>query len=255
MKQYVVTVAAGKRLIGKAMAGHPAVRSVLEKGTLVIIAGSTNGYAAEEILAATGQSEGFTRRRFVRGVTLPPAMPTTAEGRLPEDRPFPGDVVLRDGVWQKGKTIFDAADDLREGDVVLKGANALDLVRREAAILIGHPKMGTVGAALTAAVGRRVRLILPVGLEKRVPGDLSALAAILNSPGAKGARLLPVPGEVFTEIDAVALLTGAQAVLVSAGGICGAEGCCWLAVSGTTGQMAAADLLFQEVAKEPPFET
>lgn len=71
MKQYVVTVAAGKRLIGKAMAKHPAVQAVLASGTLVIIAGTTNGYVAEEILAGIGQSEGFSRRKFVRGATFP----------------------------------------------------------------------------------------------------------------------------------------------------------------------------------------
>jgi len=47
----------------------------------------------------------------------------------------------------------------------LKGANALDLTRHQAAILIGHPKAGTIGTILPAVVGRRVKLILPVGLE------------------------------------------------------------------------------------------
>lgn len=51
MKQFTVTPAMGKRLIAKAMVVHPAVSKVLKKGTLVIIAGTTNGYAAEEILS------------------------------------------------------------------------------------------------------------------------------------------------------------------------------------------------------------
>ena len=131
---------------------------------------------------------------------------------------FPGDVIIVNGIWQKGKTIFDVVDDLLEGDVILKGANALDLARRQAAIFVGHPRGGTIGAALQAVVGRRVRLILQVGLGKRVPSDLTELAVRLNAPGAKGPRLLPVLGEVFTEIDAVKLLTGAEAELVAAGG-------------------------------------
>ncbi len=53
-----------------------------------------------------------------------------------------------------------------------------------------------------------MRLIIPVGLEKRVDSDLYALAETLNSPGANGYRLLPVPGRVFTEIAAVRQLTG-----------------------------------------------
>lgn len=102
--------------------------------------------------------------------------------------------------------------------------------------------------------GRRVRLILPVGLEKRTFGDLTDLATRLNAPGAQGPRLLPVPGQVFTEIDAISLLTGATAELVASGGVCGAEGCFWLAVSGTPEQIQAAEKLLKSVSSEPPFE-
>lgn len=56
MKQFCITTAMGKRLIGQGMARHPWVELVLEKGTLVIIAGTTNGYIAEEILTALGQA-------------------------------------------------------------------------------------------------------------------------------------------------------------------------------------------------------
>lgn len=254
MKQFVITPAAGKRLIGKALAAHPAIEATLASGTVVIIAGTTNGYVAEEVLAHIDQAEGFSRRRFFRGITLPPARPTTDTGRLPDESKFPGDVVIVNGVWQKGNTIFDVVDDLKEGDVILKGANALDLLRGQAAISIGHPKAGTIGAALQAVAGRRVRLILPVGLEKRVPGDLGDLAARLNAPGAHGPRLLPVPGQVFTEIDAVSLLTGAGAELVAGGGVCGAEGSFWLAVSGKTEQVEAAEKLLKSVSSEPAFE-
>ena len=75
MKQYVITPAAGKRLIGKAVAIHPAVKQALKSGTLVIIAGTTNGYAAEEILNSIGDTEDFDSRRFFRGITLAPSGP------------------------------------------------------------------------------------------------------------------------------------------------------------------------------------
>ena len=254
MKQFLITPAAGKRLIAKALAAHPVMRTALESATVVIIAGTTNGYVAEEVLASIGRAEGFSRRQFFRGITLPPTGPPTGSGRLADQSGFPGDVIIADGVWQKGKTIFDVVDDLQEGDVILKGANALDLSRRQAAIYIGHPQAGTIGAALQAVVGRRVRLILPVGLEKRVLGDLQDLAVRLNAPGASGPRLLPVPGEVFTEIDALSLLTGAAAELVAGGGVCGAEGSFWLAVSGKTEQLAAAEELVKSVLSEPAFE-
>jgi hypothetical protein len=254
MKQFVITPAAGKSLIAKALVSHPAMQTALESGIVAIVAGTTNGYVAQEVLMRIGQAEGFTRKRFFRGITLPPSRPTTASGRLMDESEFPGDVIISKGRWQKGKTIFDVVDDLKEGDIVLKGANALDISQRRAAILIGHPKAGTIGAALPVVVGRRVQLILPVGLEKRIFGDLDALAAKLNAPGTQGPRLLPVPGEVFTEIDAITLLTGATAELVAGGGVGGAEGCIWLTISGEKKPLEKAVSLIKSIRSAPAFE-
>ena len=144
MRQFLITPAAGKRLIGKAMVAHPEIRRALACGTIIIVAGTTNGYVAEEIFATIGGVAGFTRSRFFRGITLPPFRPITDTGRLLDESEFPGDVIITNGVWQKGKTIFDVVDDLKEGDIILKEANALDLNRKRAAIYIGHPKGGKI---------------------------------------------------------------------------------------------------------------
>lgn len=252
--QFVVTSAAGKRLIAKGVAQHPEVKRALAEATIVVLAGTTNGYVAEELLGSIGRSEGFSRQGFMRGITVPPHVSTSEIGRLPEEHQFAGDVVIAKGEWIKGKTIFDVVDDLREGDVILKGANAIDPARGQAAILIGHPKGGTISAILQAVVGRRVRLILPVGLEKRVLSDLNELAAKVNSPGSRGPRLLPVPGEVFTEIEALSVLTGVQADVVSAGGVRGAEGAVWLGVWGSDEEVEKARVLMASVVSEPQFQ-
>lgn len=245
MKQFCLTTSMGKRLIGKAMAAHPDIQAVLQQGTLAIIAGTTNGYVAEEILTALGQADGFTRAGFRRGFTaVPRARAIKAE--------FSGDVILVDGQWQRGKTVDQIADDLKMGDVILKGANAFDW-HGQAAVQIGHPKGGTILAALPAVVGRRVRLIVPVGLEKRVTEEVNLLVRLCNAPGGEGPRLMTLPGgEVFTEIDALRLLTGVDAHLLAAGGIYGAEGSSWLGVWGTTEQEEAAAALIRSLADEPP---
>lgn len=253
MKQFIITPSAGKRLIAKAIASHELVMKALKFKTVVIVAGTTNGYIAEEVLKKINASGDFSSKRFFRGVILPPSETVTSEGRLIDENKFPGDVVVTKNVWQKGKTIFDVVDELTEGDVILKGANAVDLQRRQAAILIGHPKMGTINVVLQAVIGRRVKLILPVGLEKRVCSNLSALAEKVNLPGVEGYRLLPVPGQVFTELDAIHLLTGATAEVIAAGGVGGAEGSCLLAVNGTTEQETFAERIMNAVAAEPPF--
>jgi hypothetical protein len=246
MKQFCITPVMGKRLIGKGMSQHPGVQGVLEKGTLVIIAGTTNGYVAEEILTALGQAEGFTRVGFRRGVTVAP-------GSKLAEAEFPGDVVIVDGKWQKGKTIFDAVSGLRAGDIILKGANAFDAYG-QAAVQIGATDGGTVHAALSAIYGLRARLIVPIGLEKRVLDDVVELAKLVNAPDATGPRLYPIHGEIFNELDAIELLTGAQAQLIAAGGIYGAEGSGWIAVSGSGEQEDDAAALIRSVRDEPPCE-
>jgi hypothetical protein len=253
MKQILLTVAMGKRLLGKAVAAHPAVVGALRQGTVVIVAGTTNSYIAEEILESIGRKDKFDRRRFFRGISLPPHYKTTDAGRLAGDNEFPGDVVIRDGLWLEGKTINDVATDLREGDVIIKGANALDIVHNRAAILIGNPQGGTITVALATVVGRRVRLLIPIGLEKRISGDLDEIANKVNTPGNKGFRLLPVPGEVITEIEALKLLTGVKAEMIAAGGISGAEGCIWLSLEGSLEQIQKAEKLIQSVSSEPQF--
>ncbi|MFN2286123.1 MAG: hypothetical protein ACK2UQ_17040, partial [Anaerolineae bacterium] len=105
MKQFNLTTVMGKRLIGKGMAQHPDIQRVLQKGTLLIIAGTTNGYVAEEILTALGQAEGFSRVGFRRGVTV-------AQGAKLPKAELAGDVVIVDGQWQPGKNVFDVAESL-----------------------------------------------------------------------------------------------------------------------------------------------
>ena len=51
LKQFLITPAAGKRLIARAVAEHPLVVRALKSGTVAIIAGTTNGYIAEEVLS------------------------------------------------------------------------------------------------------------------------------------------------------------------------------------------------------------
>ena len=253
IKQFLITPAGGKRLIAKAMLKHASLKKALNSGTVVIIAGTTNGYIAEEILSDIGQDDDFSRRRFFRGIVLPPSMDITSDGRLPDSNDFPGDVVIKNGKWQIGKTIFDVVDELNDGDVILKGVNALNLSLNQAGIYIGHPEGGTIGAALQAHIGRRVKLILPVGLEKRVFEDINKIANKLNQPGVRGARMLPTPGEIFTEIHAIKLLTGANVEIIASGGVSGAEGSVWLAITGDDKQIKSAGKIIRSISKEPNF--
>ena len=105
LKQFVIAPVAGKRLIAKTLANHPAIRKALKNGTLVIVPGTTNGYVAEEILKTHQIAPDFSRKHFFRGITLPSKKSMSGTGRLSDVSAFPGDVVIVKGVWQKGSRL------------------------------------------------------------------------------------------------------------------------------------------------------
>lgn len=254
IKQYFITPAAGKRIIAKSILNIPSIENALENNTIVVIAGTTNGYIVEEIFKRKLQSDEFTKKRFFRGVSLPPKYKVTDTGRLEDESQFIGDVVIVKGKWEKGKTIFDVADNLQKGDIIIKGANAINYKSKQAAIYIGHPTAGTINAALQAVLGKRVQLYLPVGLEKRIDGDINDIARKLNSINASGLRYFPVCGNIITELEAIQIITNAKAELVAGGGVCGAEGSYWIAVSGSDEEINLVDDLIKNVSNESNFE-
>jgi len=244
IRTYFLSVAAGKRLIAKAAVALPEVQEALSKHTIVVAAGTTNAYIAEEFLTLLGDTTPFVRRDFFRGATAVDAIPGKASGPV-------CDLVIKKGKRVLEKTVDDIVPRLEKGDVIFKGANAVNLEACEAGVLIGNPLLGTSLPIIQAAFGRKIRLIVPVGLEKRVDVPISDLANLLSQPEAEGLGLLPLPGEILTELDAVEILTGAVAELVAAGGICGAEGGYWLTLEGDDSEIEEAEKLFSEVKKEP----
>ncbi len=260
MHQFNLTPQCGKRLIAKALANYyPPIQNALKNSTIAIIAGTTNGYLAEELLKKIGQDKEFDKSHFFRGITLPPKIKTDKTGRLnTEVKNFPGDVIIEKGVWQKGKTILDVIDNLKKDDIIIKGANALDPSLKKAGILIGNPKGGTIVVALQAVLGRRTRLIIPVGLEKRVMEDIDDIAFKLNRPESSGWRMITLGGaEIVTEIHAIWMISDykADATLIAAGGVGGAEGSVMIAVESE--ERVVIDnvkKIIGEILNEPPFE-
>lgn len=245
IRQFVLTVAESKRLIARAVAGMEVLQRAKREGMLVIATGTTNSYVAEEVL---GRS--FDKRAYLSGLTLP-----KNPDRAPEPRPqqMP-DLVFRRGELVPDLDRFTAVPHLQAGDVYIKGANALDYRNKTVGILIGGDSSGTIGRALGTIIGRRVHLIVPVGLEKLVYEDISGIARKLLSPDCTGDRLFPVTvATIVTEIEALKMQCGVEALLVAAGGIAGAEGCVRLAVEGDAEQVERARTLHREIQGEPRF--
>lgn len=247
-KQLHITVPAGKRLIAKAVVSLEQIKEALKNNTIVVIAGSTNGYVGEELLLLIDQIGDFSRDTFHRGVTVGPGRKINANGTY-----FNTDIVIEKGKWAKGKTMFDLGQELGKGDIIIKGANAIDSERKVAGVQIRTPNLGPSGPMMQAAIGKRTEVIIPVGLEKRIFGSITEAASKVNDPRTDGMRMLPLTGTIITELEAIEILTGASAELVAGGGIYGAEGGCWLAITGTDDQLNNVTNLINSIINEPAF--
>jgi hypothetical protein len=242
----VLTVAQSKRLIAKGVARYEPVRRALADGLVAIATGGTNAYVVEEILGKP-----IDKRRYVTGQVLPRGV-SRAELGLASDLPH---AVLRKGQPVEGLTATDAVAEMKAGDVFLKGANALNYQAGVAGLLVGHPTGGTLGAAIGTLVARRIRLLIPVGLEKSIPTDIVEASRCLEAEGGQGPSLWPMHGDIFTEIEALRVLFGVEAMPIAAGGVAGAEGAVWLACFGTGDAIGSVKQLADELQHEPPFVT
>jgi len=240
----VFTVAQSKRLIARAVATMPEVKRALASGLVAIGRGTTNAYVAEEVL----QRE-LPKGEYVAGRTLPPGTPDAWFGSMK----YP-DIVLRNGQPVDGLAVLDAVREMKAGDVFIKGGNALNYDQQVVGILVGHPLGGTI-SAYGALISRKVNLIIPIGLEKLVFEDINDLSRASREgddhPAAPVTSLFPMTGTIVTEIEALGLLCGVDARLLSAGGVAGAEGAVWLLLEGEKEQLDAALALHNELKAEP----
>jgi len=245
---FVLTPAAGKKLIGMAIASLPEVKHAFEKGRLAIANGTTTGYIIE---ALTGRP--VQKFDYCVGVI--------AKGMFAEN-PESDHTIM---VWEKGEEIkLPFSEFLTEfkkyerDDVFIKGANAVDPYGY-AGGLQTNPVGGSWAQAIGIITARGLHCIVPVGLEKMIPsvieaskkmGQLRLNYSIGNPPG-----LIPLTSfTVVTEIQALETLSGVKAIAVAGGGIGGCEGSRAFVVEGTEEEVKKAFSFVKKVHDEPPVE-
>lgn len=250
LAEVVLAPSESKRLIGKAVASLEVVKEAFKSGLIIIIKGTTNSYVAEEIL-----KEPIEKERYARGVIVPGIL-----SFLPEDESIP-DIIIEKGKIKKDLTLEEAVKMLKTGDVLIKGANALDPDGITGIFIARTPITdgGTIGRSLGTVVGRGVNFIVPVSLEKLIPIRIRDVATQLNDREVNLAmgltvNVMPTMGKVVTEIEAFKILTGVEAVNIGAGGVGGAEGARVFLLKGDEEAVKKAFNLVQSIKGEPPFK-
>ena len=111
---FTLTPSESKRLIGKGVAALPEIKNAMKTGYLLVGRGSTNAYILEELLGDKIKKEGYMAGQVVKGVLCVLG---------PEER-------IKPMTFHKGKVLAvepaSVMDKLSSGDILLKGANAID---------------------------------------------------------------------------------------------------------------------------------
>jgi len=244
--QIVLTVSESKRLIAKAVAQMPIVKHALKNGMVIIAKGTTNTYVAEELLGRK-----IAHGAYVLGRTYP-----EKGGKRLQHVEGIKEVVLVKGKLRDDLSLDEAVRLLKPGDVVIKGANALDYQNKTAAVIVGSSSAGTTGKILPYVGARKAHLVIPVGLEKQVSGNAIDIVRKMRQP-VESLNDIPtmflLTGHIVTELEALKLLADVSPFQAAAGGIGGAEGSVRLVCRGTKQNVENALKLAEQIQGEPPF--
>jgi len=231
--QVTLTSSESKRLLGKAVSQMDVVKKALKKGTIIIPRCTTNAFVIEEI---TGRK--MKKEAFVGGYIVP--MPTggIGFGQLSHLRGDVDIIVIKDGKViddMKASEVFSydssclMARELGPDDVVIKSGNAIG-PDRIAGVMCARGTLEQLRSGSRRSLGgfmpntmianvRGANLIIPIGLEKCIP--ISVLEASketiqsgtdLSIGGCGPVSLIPIFGTVITEVEAVKIVSGAEAV-------------------------------------------
>jgi hypothetical protein len=221
---FTLTSSESKRLLGKAVAAMPEVQHAKNNGYLVVGRGSTNAFILEEILKSKMDKERYVAGQVIKGVLC----------------------ILGAGLRAKPITLHKGEvlnvepgvviDKLTPGDVLIKGANAVDPFGNVGVLMAGQGG-GQMGQFYMALKAQGITTIYAVGLEKLIPSVEEAARyggkmLLGRTIGCRVGMALVADGRIVTEIEAIDGLFGLKAVHYASGGWGGAEGSVTLIVEG-----------------------
>ncbi len=213
--QITLLVEEGKELIAMAITNHPKFQGAKKRGKIILKGGSTVSRISELL---TGRPLSISGRITSRG---------TVAGLYEGEEPH---VSLLEGNQVKNidKEFLQEVLKLGPNDLIVCGANAIDS-HGNAGIMSGSPGGGDMAYAFSSWYGEGVPVLIPVGIEKMIPGNIKD---IVQRTGRKRKKLsmgmavglIPVWGEIITEVEALKLMANVEAEVIGAGGLGQAQG-------------------------------
>ena len=241
---FTLTSSESKRLLGKAVAAMPEVQQAKNNGYLVVGRGSTNAFILEELMNSRMEKEKYVAGQIIKGVfcVLGPGLRT---------KPI---------TFHKGEVLNvepgAVMDKLTPGDIMIKGANAVDPFGNVGVVMAG-PGGGTMGQFYTALKAQGVASLYVVGLEKLIPSVEEAARyggklMLKRTIGCRTGMACIADGWIVTEIEAIETLFGLKAIHYASGGWGGAEGSVTLIVEGDEDDVNRCLDFIEGIKGEPP---
>jgi hypothetical protein len=213
--QITLTVEESKSIIALGILKHPLVVAALDKGKILFKGGTTVSKITEKLLGVPLRVSGrITKRGTVSSKDI-------VQG--------PHSILYCKGKWVNiDDKIAEESLKLSKNDLVICGANAIDNFGN-AAMMAGSPGGGGVGQSIGAWSSEAGNILIPVGIEKMILGDLRNIIKKSNRHGKSiswgmSVGLLPLVGDIFTEIDAIKLLADVDCYPIGSGGLFEANG-------------------------------
>lgn len=249
-----LTSDASKRLIAKGIVALPIVQKARLSGVVGFCKCSSARYVAEELL---GELLPVTVPYYC-GYISQHGLFALSEGQAGKE------LVLEKGepVWLDwpGENITRYIKTMGAQDVIVKSGNALD-PSRKAWTLVGQADGGEYGKYLPYILARGINLIVPMTLNKSVPYLLDEIALEMgitrispNRAHGEPCGMLPLPGLVVTEVEALNTLAAVRALPVAMGGIGDGKGCVTLLMIGEEQNLETAWNLIESIKSEPPLD-
>jgi hypothetical protein len=223
--QITLMVEESKELIARAILLHPFFRHSKENGSILLKGGTTVSKISEKIA----------------GIPLRICGRITARGTVSvlRETEHPHSVLVKNNTWENiDAEIIKKTASFGPNDLIVCSANAYDK-NGKAVLMAGSTGGGNVGASLSNWYTEGVKVLIPVGIEKLVPGDLekSIEKASRKDTGFSNGMsvgLLPLNGELFTEIEAFKMYGDVKVSVIGSGGIFGANGSSTFLIEGET---------------------
>ena len=240
--QITLTSAAAKRIIAKGIKVHFKVQEVRKRGKIVLKGGTTTSAISEELCGKPMMMAGMI----------------TPKGTLTSQ--FRSEVGLSHALMLQGNKIIlletreaweKEALELTPDDLVITSANAFDAYG-QAVLMAGTYAGGRALPSFHTLLLEGIPFLIAAGLEKLVPGNLWDVISLagrkkVDFSYGMSVGLMPVFGEIFTEVEALETLAKVKAYVIGKGGIHGAEGSTTLLIEGPEKEVLKIDRLYQKV--------